>query len=118
MPNADLLTETLHFIETHPDEWDQGCCWRCCFGGHALKLSGIPVDGHWGEVAVRDMPEHLRRAAARQMNGAGTVGAAIAARLVLGLDGRAGGLFAGSNEIDDLRRIVGELCGNNVGAGA
>jgi hypothetical protein len=42
MPNP-LLRETLEYIESHPEDWDQRD-WICdtgmCFFGHALMLSG------------------------------------------------------------------------------
>jgi hypothetical protein len=119
-PDTELLAETMEFIETHPDEWDQGIWFGspCCFAGIALELAGIAIDDEWEDVAVDDMPEHLRPAAMERTGEHGTIGVGTAARLVLGLDDRAGGLFAGSNDLDDLRRIVAELCDETVGAGA
>ena len=49
MINADLLTETLTYIDRHRDDWVQGC-WRRCFAGHAAIIGG----GRW---AIPD-PNH------------------------------------------------------------
>lgn len=103
--NVDLLRRTLAHIEQHPEEWDQGT-WRCgtaaCFAGHAAILAG----GRWSTDSL------LPYATANVVSPDGSVRfVAEFAEEQLGLtDGQWGQLFHFENTLDDLRRIVGELC--------
>lgn len=111
-PNAPLLLKTLHHIEAFPQQWDQGV-YRCgtamCFAGTACDLDG----GVW----LEDDEDCL---APREDDDLGEVGlggihAGNRARRILGLSNRqAAELFAASNSLNDLRRVVGDLCGEEA----
>jgi hypothetical protein len=125
MTNIELPNETLSFIQDNPEEWDQTvwCGTACCFAGLALDLAGIHIREDWEEVAVTDMPEHLREAAPGRAGydeaGNASIGVGFAAMLVLGLDDETRhNLFAANNGLRDLERIVAELCDKAVEAGA
>lgn len=107
-PNVPLLRKVLEHIEAHPEEWDQGT-WRCetamCFAGHAADIAGAQWVGK-GKYLLADPdidpPEKIRST--------GVTTASARAVQVLGITWeQANGLFVGSNTLDDLRRIVGEL---------
>lgn len=117
-PNVPLLKQTLDYVETHPEEWTQRF-YRCgtgmCFAGWAAVLDGgtwydAELKGPWIEdmVARPDDPDldvFLMR------DGARTVDVECRARRILGLtEDEASELFDGDNTLDDLRRIVRELC--------
>jgi len=122
--NADLLKRTLTHIETHPDTWNQAeyrCRTGLCFAGWAAVLAGgvwlsTDPDGVDRDVLVATDEEIARGDAIpvwdayddKRMG----VPAHDRAQRLLGLTGeQALRLFAGSNTIHDLRRIVAELCG-------
>lgn len=111
-PNVPLLRQTLAHIEANPETWDQAryrratdCGTAYCFAGWAAELSGVKwttpaddffagfvLDGDAGETCVDE----------------------VAARL-LGIEHTRDDfedipLFDGGNTLDDLRRIVDELC--------
>jgi len=118
-PNAPELRRVLAHIETlpiaeGPDSWDQEdyrCKTGMCFAGHTAVLNG----GIWAEperftswlVAVpTDDPRYVY-----QRDGRSVIKAAARAQQILGLDGvSASWLFEAGNTLDDLRRIVAELC--------
>lgn len=61
MPNVDLLQRTLTHIRQHPETWDQGmwvneCGTAFCFAGHAVNLSGLPIDVEKEGVEIAAMP--------------------------------------------------------------
>lgn len=96
--NVELLRDTLDHIETHPQEWDQSDWWcetTACFAGHAALLAGADlVDEATQKVTYDGKRMHI----------------SDAAQLALRLSDReAVRLFAGSNDLGDLRRIVAEL---------
>jgi len=104
--NKDLLRETLAYIEAHPEEWDQ-TKWICesvaCFAGRACLLSGDrPIfDPKWRFEAMRVAVGELGH----------DVGVRRRATDLLGIDEwQADDLFAQKNTLNDLRRIVAELC--------
>ena len=59
-PNLPLLRKVLAHIDAHPEEWDQEFCgYRslcrtyACVAGHALILSGEPLD--WSRGSLRGL---------------------------------------------------------------
>jgi hypothetical protein len=115
--NVALLKQTLAHIEAHPEEWDQTefrCGSGMCFAGWAAQLAG----GRWyadnpdealGDALIAE-PDDPWAFEARA--GVRVVYAQLRAERVLGLDRKqANRLFAGSNRLPDLRRIVAGLCG-------
>ncbi len=123
MTNVDLLGKTLAYVEAHPDEWHQQS-WRCgtsmCFAGHAVALAGIPFadpDSNDDDILGRDLPRWLAARLGLAWNEA--LGSNEVAAALIGIepyperfDGEPGveHLFAPNNDLDDLRRIVAELC--------
>lgn len=111
--NVPLLKTTLAYIEAHPEEWDQSE-WRCgtgaCFAGHAAILHGAK----WRGRNATDMHVISPDGATYMVDSY--------AREALGLELRPYTdpndkvcyygieLFRAGNSLDDLRRIVGELC--------
>ena len=104
--NKDLLRETLAYIEAHPEEWDQ-TKWLCgttaCFAGRACLLSGdrpvyeIGPDDESGRVYFgQDNRRRQVRYRAADLLGLGQHDADV--------------LFDCGCTMDDLRRIVAELC--------
>ena len=115
-PNVPLLRKTLEHIEAHPEQWNQEF-WRCgtgmCFAGTACDLDG----GEW----MADGSAHLARREGEQFQpdewapGREVIHARFRARTVLGLTRhQAAALFCADNTLPDLRRIVGELCGEQA----
>jgi hypothetical protein len=108
----ELLTKTLAHIEANPETWYQRH-YRCRagmdFAAHAAELDG----GQW----CTDDPDGPgsnrlthRRDDPHEHVWASTVSAHDRASRVLGLDRQqARQLFHPDNDLDDLRRIVGEL---------
>lgn len=126
-PNVELLRRTLEHIEANPREWDQGkwaednypCGTSHCFAGWAVVLSGAAfaqeADGIVSGRVVEPGQNPFDRAEWRDV--------AEYAAQILGLPapetpvketGQISGaiplLFDACNDLDDLRRIVGELC--------
>lgn len=105
--NVDLLQRTLAHIEAHPEEWNQGT-WRCgtaaCFAGHAAILAGA----QWAEPDYETAPwldnEKVITPSGERRE------VFDYAPEVLGLAHHSHPLFNASNDLEDLRRIVGELC--------
>lgn len=102
--NIELLDQTMAHIEAHPREWHQRH-WRCgtgmCFAGHAATLAG----GQWVTGPDDFMSEYLAGDSVGDVEWA-----PVRAARLLGLDeDQSDYLFAGSNTIEDLRRIVAEL---------
>jgi len=123
-PNVPLLRKTLEHIEAHPEEWNQEY-WRCgttmCFAGTACHLDGgewvtesaqstQDLDGlHNGEFVMRRDGEERDQRWGHEAY----VHCATRAQRVLGITpGAADKLFDEENTLDDLRRLVGELCGD------
>jgi hypothetical protein len=116
-PNVPLLRQTLAHIEAHPEDWNQGS-WRCdtaaCFAGHAALLAGATwahraEDGVDLENLADIDPEAYEAVCPPRAEG--TVRVSTYAQQVLGIKlGDAARLFEATNELDDLRRIVDELC--------
>lgn len=124
-PNVDLLRRTLTVIEADPANWNQlawvvdraainpaECGTAYCFGGHAVLLHGnklcltdsgvvhpllgddVDPDDTWTDEDGRKAMETWDYA-----------------RTILGLSGaQANALFHMHNELDDLRRIVSDIC--------
>jgi hypothetical protein len=116
-PNVPLLQKTLHHIEANPWEWDQDvfrCGTAMCFAGTACHLDGgIWLEGDEESLAPRedDNPADVGLA----NFGVDGIHASIRAQRILGLNsGQAMRLFAAGNTLNDLRRIVGELCGEEA----
>lgn len=114
--NTPLLRRTMEQIETHPETWDQAnyrCDTGMCFAGWACELSG----GTWSTGPDGPLSDYL---IAEPDDGEDMFGrwdmrlvtAHNRARRLLGLDGgQADELFDQDNDLDDLRRMVAELCG-------
>ncbi|MEV0616085.1 hypothetical protein AB0I81_22420 [Nonomuraea sp. NPDC050404] len=117
-PNAVLLREVLHQIETHPEMWVQKE-WRCrtgmCFAGWAADLSG----GRWLTHATHYLSTNLAPesgddpADVHERDGIGpSVDVEVRATRVLGLSMvQADELFSGGNDLDEIRQMVTELIG-------
>lgn len=111
--NVPLLRKTLEHIEAHPEEWNQGvwlCATSACFAGHAVVLAG----GEWVEIEhavfVRADADDNPADLANVDDKGQVVTVADRAQRILGLSWReARILFHSDNNLDDLRRIVGEL---------
>lgn len=113
MPNVPLLTKTLDHVVAHPEELDSRI-WLCgtigCFAGHASLIDGGHVVEIEHEVLLRAVPED-DPTDVMLFGGTRVVSVRSRARRILGLSRPdASRLFKGSNTLDDLRRIVGELC--------
>jgi hypothetical protein len=123
-PNAAALRETLAHIEANPATWKQ-THYRCrtgmCFAGWRAEMSG----GRWVHDANRGFAELLHADPdddpADIFTWPGEVEAVTAfdrAKRLLGLDyHQADDLFGALNKLDDLRRIVAELCAEAEHAG-
>lgn len=120
MPNVELLRRVLAHIEAHPEQWDQlsyralvDCGTAYCFAGHVVGLTGgrwsAPIGAEDADddddelppledcVDVGDVIQHVSYYAQNQ----------------LGItSGQADELFSPGNTLDDLRRIVGRICGD------
>lgn len=115
MPNVPLLTKTLDHVVAHPEELDSRI-WLCgttgCFAGHASLIDGgrsVQIEDGYGAL-LHAVPED-DPADVLVIGGTGVVSVRNRARRILGLSRPdAKRLFKGSNTLDDLRRIVGELC--------
>ncbi|MGI5485194.1 hypothetical protein [Microtetraspora malaysiensis] len=119
--NIDLLKRTLEHIEATPEEWYQGA-YRCgtgmCFAGWACTFAGGVWAGgpdEWdGEDLIADEGDGDDASFLYEdMNGNDVYGVSAGrrARRLLGLTPeQATDLFDGHNTLDDLRRIVAELC--------
>lgn len=112
MINVPLLKETLAYIEAHPEEWDQSK-WRCgtgaCFAGHAAILHGAK----WRNLAPDDMRIIAPGGEVRYVDSYAREALGLKAEVYVDHDGDTEfgvELFDGHNTLDDLRRIVGELC--------
>lgn len=114
VPNAPLLWKTLDHVVAHPEELDSRI-WLCgttgCFAGHASLIDGGQLlAGREYAVVLRAVPED-DPADVMLIDGTRVVSVRNRARRILGLSRPdASRLFKGSNTLDDLRRIVGELC--------
>jgi hypothetical protein len=119
--------KVLDHIAKHPGDWNQGD-WRCdsgmCFAGWAAQLAG----GKWVMAAdaigqpellhanKSDDPEDIRHTARRGFDEPLLAGEFVSARAraqrLLGLtDYEAGFLFAGTNTMPTLRRLVRKYYG-------
>ena len=122
-PNVPLLRRTLAHIETKPDTWEQsswrsqchaGCGTAYCFAGWAVVLHGGKFAvGDAGELADTVVPAGADPADRDQWRFVADYAAEI-----LGIPGDECGdwmdlpeLFESHNDLEDLRRIVAELCG-------
>ncbi len=129
MPNVELLRKTLAHIEAHPQTWFQAtwaeliegaaeneCGTAFCFGGWAAVLHGATITVDDAPDGVADVlvtpppgePANRYDPAADHWD---EIDIHAYARGVLGLTYEQGvKLFDGFNTLDDLRRIVSELC--------
>jgi len=118
-PNKVLLQQTLTYIKRYPDTWYQGdwslqtdCGTAHCFAGWAVKLGGVTLDED-DEVlrASLPSPDELQKHIDDDPASPGYVHVSVAARHLLGLTPeQAEELFSGANAVEDLERIVAELC--------
>jgi hypothetical protein len=136
-PNVALLKQTLEYVMTHPEVWDQSdwitpaeyredpaCGTAYCFAGHALTLTGCEVFDE-SEVAVDKLPEDVRNTIRddcwmSEDNGVWVAEVSRAATALLGIEafarfGPSRHLFAATNTLGDLVRMVTELCGELCG---
>ncbi len=107
-PNVPLLRQTMAHIEAHPEEWYQGS-WRCdtgmCFAGHTAIIDGAT----WTYPDITD--DEIFETELVTTPGREIMPVRDYASHALGLElGEAALLFAASNDLDDLRQIVDELC--------
>lgn len=101
--NVELLQKTLHYIETHPDEWLQdswaektGCNTAYCFAGHAVVLAGHKILWDMDDDTATFVEDgRLIEYVATQELGLTVL--------------QAGELFSGSNSLQDLRDVVAEI---------
>ncbi len=116
--NTDLLTRTLHHCETDRTHWRQSswistgeCGTAYCYATRAALLAGYTVDGD-GDVPRYELPDDFDAVLIGDWPAArGFIHVAVVARWVLGLNQvQANELFASDNTIEDLQRIVAELC--------
>jgi hypothetical protein len=113
--NPQLVRAGLTRVETHLDEWDQGtwaarteCGTKYCYAGHVLLEVGAQINVEDGTVRVDSLPEQYRDRFGREF-----VEVSLAAKTVLQVDDvTADRLFHGSNSLDELRELVGEICGD------
>lgn len=125
-PNVDLLWKTLAQVEEQPDLWRQtafavalaqlfpGRCGTAhCFGGWAIILHGNTLNADNPGIVTPLPGDHIDPAVTWDLVGGRTVMDTWAyAQHILGLTAdQAGDLFNIRNTLDDLRRIVAELCG-------
>ncbi|MEV1245177.1 hypothetical protein [Nonomuraea sp. NPDC049750] len=121
MINADLLLETLTFIDRNRTDWHQGF-WRCCFAGHAAILAGgrwaIPDPDHTLARLLKPVPDDRRQdvlvyGAPDGWDGPPLHGVSVRTRAVrlIGLDElQARRLFDATNTLPRLYTIVSDLC--------
>lgn len=119
-PNVKLLRLVLGHIEMAPCTWDQEhwrrkaeCGTVMCFAGWACTLAGghwyAPSDGHLRSwlLAEDEDDRDLLFAFTRDA----VIAARYRARRVLGLyEEQAHRLFSHDNTLEDLHRIVDEIC--------
>lgn len=119
-PNVALLRQTLAHIEAHPEQWNQEmwaneCGTAFCFAGHAVLQAGCHILASRETVEWSTIPSEIATAAFPLRGSAPSI-RAVAMRL-LGLDdGQALTLFCGDNSLDDLERIVDDLCAESAEA--
>jgi len=105
---AALAWRTLHYIEDHPEKWNQAI-YRCgtvaCFAGWACTLAGGRWVGLDDQLAAdpADNPRHL--------NANGTINTCMRALRLFGLSGVDHGLFSSDNTLSVLQRKVRALFG-------
>lgn len=117
--NTTLLKQTFHHLASHPRDWDQGD-WRMCFAAHVVMAQG----GRWVTDDVTEEASLAVVATADEIEvceqrflllPSGEVVEAVwvwerACRL-LGITQRQGKrLFAPTNSLDDLRRLIHDWC--------
>lgn len=133
MPNVNLLNRTLTHIRQHPDSWDQGrwvndCGTAFCFAGHAVNLSGLPINAEKEGVAVDAMPRGMAEHFSYRCGGYAEI--RDVASYLLGIEDdtvrdldwleeddddpsrveAAVALFYAGNSLEDLEFYVNELC--------
>lgn len=99
--NIALLTDTMDYIEAHPDEWDQHN-YRSCFAAHAAQLSGA-------RFIITDLTDYTDGDFWRVVSPVTDTTMPVweFATSMLGLTpGESTALFAGDNDIEMLRTIV------------
>jgi hypothetical protein len=128
-PNIELLEETYRFIEANPQHWNQRS-WRCktgmCFAGWAAELAGgewlldarkaftydsdtVDMAGDYLVPAEGDVKRYKRTLVVEGETLEGTHVEDRAAR-VLGLNyEESEALFDGSNDLEDLRRVIDDV---------
>jgi len=115
MANLAFLHQTLEYIKTHPNQWNQAT-WRCgtgmCFAGWACTLAG----GHWydidGDIAYLDIEPEDDHSRYEQFTDLSfpLIHVQDRAQRLLDLDDDiCDALFIGSNTLEDLERIVAEI---------
>jgi hypothetical protein len=111
--NTNLASDVMAYITAHPDQHDQEhyrCGTKACFAGWAAILNGrswIDPAGNGAYVlaTLADDPDRLLMDSGRPV-----VHVADAARVDLEISAKqAAALFCGSNNLNDLARILSEL---------
>lgn len=107
-----MLWKVYDHIAAHPEEWEQtfwmsrkldnSCGTAFCFAGHAVDISLQGYEAQWGDDAPVDFARYIKRDGRSSAEPVDMV-----AREILGLDRReADLLFAGGNELEDIRNII------------
>lgn len=120
MANVTVLKSAFHHVVAHPEQWDQAD-WRRCLAAHIVTAAGgrwvtddLTEEANLALVATADEREVCQEHALRLPGGRVVEGVWVwerAARL-LGITERQGKqLFAPENDLDDLRQIIRDLCG-------
>lgn len=122
--NIPLLRKVLEHIEAHQDEWEQSswrlldvdnnrCGTAMCFAGHAAHIMGCDWSKNHPEYVVADEADREWAEQQAHINldvfeGEGELmHACWRAQRLLGLtDEQRMELFAGGNDLDDLREMV------------
>jgi hypothetical protein len=114
--NDELIDKVLHYIENHPDEWDQET-WFCgttaCFAGRALLMSGFEiVDTALLREKIKGHEDYGWLDDFEMIDEAGNLvreyTTRAAERLGLNWDD-AIMLFNGRNDLEDLRAIIADI---------
>lgn len=111
-PNVGRLLQTLRAIENNPQTWKQDA-WRCktgmCFAGWTVELAGMkwksndPYDFEFEHVITHNGQEkHVEYAAQEELN----------INSYVSYD-----LFQYHNDINDIKRIIGEIINEVIDSG-
>lgn len=117
--NVTLLKSAFHHVVTHPAQWDQGD-WRKCLAAHVVTEAGgrwvtedRTEEAHLALVATPDELEVCQEHYLRLPDGEVVEAVWVWERAcrLLGITQRQGKqLFAPTNTLDDLRRLIHDWC--------